>query len=376
MNPRDELDPVIAGKLKVLDDISERSSQRAADGKAAFLNESVMLKKGVSPEASRRHKNWKEQPNSNFLVRRKELKPMISTVTSIILAIALLLGGSGVTVAAAQASVPGDLLYDLKLLSEDAVMGLTADPEAQLDLTLNLLDRRADEIQTLLDSGEVITDDVQTQYRDQIEEAIMLALNLPEGQVVQAFERIQTRLQTEEQIMLQTHTNGSETALMSLTQLRDTIQERLQILENGQANLLQIQEQLQNQEQINNPDQKSTNAPTDAGSDTAPGTGDGNPWTTGTPTPGSGYGSGEGSNPWTTGTPTPGSGYGSGEAGAQATDMVTGEDTAGNGNASIGGSGNGGNTTTVYYYTPTLTRTPRPSSSGNSQSSGNQGGNR
>ncbi|MDD5371209.1 MAG: hypothetical protein PHQ40_19170 [Anaerolineaceae bacterium] len=51
----------------------------------------------------------------------------------------------------------------------------------------------------------------------------------------------------------------------------------------------------------------------------------GNPWTTGVPTQGSGYGpgmgpseceaitpapSGQGNSPWTTGTPTPGSGYG------------------------------------------------------------------
>ena len=303
---------------------------------------------------------------------------MFSTITAIILAISLLLGGSGATVAAAQASLPGDFLYDVKLLSEDALMGLTANPADQLDLALNLVDRRAEEIQSLLESGEIITDETQTQYRDQIEEAIMLSLSLPEDQVVQALEKVQTRLQTEEQTMLQTRTNGSESAIMALTQVRDTIQERLQIIENGQSNLLQIQEQLQNQQHLNNPDQKSTNAPTESGSELAPGTGDGNPWTEGTPTPGSGYGPGESNNPFAEGTPTPGSAYGPGGNNMDSTDTMSVDENNTNGSGA-GVSNGSGSSSGGLYHTMTPTRTPKAtggSGTGSQSSGGSSGGNR
>jgi len=374
MKNRDDLDPLIAKKLEKLDEIPQRNSRRAAEGKTAFLKAAGSLKESVSPEDIRRHKNWKEQPSTNSVFRRKEYKPMFSTITAIILAISLLLGGSGATVAAAQASLPGDFLYDVKLLSEDALMGLTANPEDQLDLALNLVDRRAEEIQSLLDSGEIITDETQTQYRDQIEEAIMLSLSLPEDQVVQALEKVQTRLQTEEQTLLQTRTNGSESAIMALTQVRDTIQERLQIIENGQLNLLQIQEQLQNQQQLNNPDQKSTNAPTEAGSELAPGTGDGNPWTEGTPTPGSSYGPGESNNPFAEGTPTPGSAYGPGGNNMDSTDTISVEENSINGSGAGVSNGSGSSSGSVYH-TLTPTRTPK-AAGGSGTGSQSSGGNR
>lgn len=222
---------------------------------------------------------------------------MLSTFASIILAISLLLGGSGVTVAAAQASEPGDLLYNLKLLSENAVINLSSSPESQFDIALNLVDRRANEIETLLTDGELITDETQTRYRDQIEQAILLAMNLPDDKVVQAFEKIQDRLNTQLQIFSQTQTNGSTEAVAALTQTRDMIQERLQILENGQTNLLQIMEQLRIQDQINNPEQG--NSPTNFGEDAqnTPNPGDGNPSNT--------DGQSMNNNPWLTETPAP-----------------------------------------------------------------------
>lgn len=367
MKQRDDLDPYIFSKLKILDEVPPRDDLRAADGKAAFLKESASLNKAVSLEADWRHKKWKDQPKSIFFKRRKEFKPMFSTISAIILAVTLLLGGGGATLAAAQASVPGDLLYDIKLFSEDALMSLTADPDAQLELALDLQDRRAEEIQTLLDSGVVVTDDLQIRFREQIEESIMLALNLPEDLIIEGLEKIQLRLQTEEQLFYQTRTNGSENAIMALTQLRDTIQERLQLLENGQTNLLLIQNQVQNQEQVNNPDQKSTNAPSESGSDEAPGTGVGNPWTEGTPTPGSGYGPGENNNSWTEGTPTPGSAFGPGEG----NNTQSAGPTLDKGYSDTSG-GNGGfePKSPDAPIAPTPTRTAKPA--GNP---GNQGGN-
>jgi len=313
MASNNEFDPKLIEKLNKLQVNNVRDPQKSASGRAAFLQESAVIAESVSLQENRRHKNWNQKDQSQFLNRRKEHSPMLSTFASIMIALSLLLGGSGVTVAAAQASQPGDVLYNIKLLSENTLMDLTSNPDSQLNLALDLADRRAIEIQELLVAGEIPTEETQTRYRDQIEQAIILALNLPEDKVIAAFEKIQTRLQSQIELLSQTRTNGSENAIAAMTQTREMVQERLQILENGQTNLLQIQEQLRIQDQIGNPDQQKTSSPSEQGSQSAPGTGDGNPWTTGTPTPGSSYGPGESSNPWTTGTPTPGSGYGPGE---------------------------------------------------------------
>lgn len=319
MDPNNEIDPILLNKLKSLNKIDvTRDPKKAAEGRAIFLHESEEIAQHVSPQENRRHKNWNQKDQSQFMQRRKERAPMLSTLTSILLAITIFLGGTGITVAAAQSSLPEDTLYDLKLFTETLLMDVTSSPDSQFDLALDLVDRRADEIIELVSSGEIPTDETQTRYRDQVEQAIVLALNLLPENVLPAFEKIQIHLQTQEEAFTQIQNNGTETAIMALAQTRNMVQERLQILENGQYNMLQTQQQQQLQEQIGNPDQQSTSQ-SDQGTQTAPGTGGGNPWTTGIPTPGSSYGSGESNNPWMTGTPTPNSGYGPGDGTGECT---------------------------------------------------------
>jgi hypothetical protein len=50
-----------------------------------------------------------------------------------VLVLAVMLGGAGVTAAAAQSSLPNEALYPIKLLIEEAQLSLAASPAAQLD---------------------------------------------------------------------------------------------------------------------------------------------------------------------------------------------------------------------------------------------------
>lgn len=338
----------IIKKLEVLKSIPDRNPDKTLSGKTAFLNEASKIAAGVSPEANRRHNNWNQKNPINLFERRKERAPMLSTFASIVLAISLLLGGSGVTVAAAQASDPGDLLYNIKLLSENAVLDLTSDPESQFDIALDLVDRRSDEIVTLLSDGDLITDEIQTRYRDQIEQTILLAMNLPEDKIVQAFEKIQDRLYTQQQTLSQTKTNGSAESVAALIQTRDMLQVRLHILETSQMNLLQIMEQLRIQDQINNPE--VGNSPTNFGEDAqnTPNPGNGN---TDSPSMNNGDGQ-EGNSPWFTETPSP-----------VETDMIDNGQNNPSGSSSPQGN---------QEYSSTRTVTPNPDSNGGS---GSQNGN-
>ncbi len=321
MNPKDELDPKLLEKFLLLRKSPVRNSDKALLGRSNFIQEAQDIKKAVSSPVKSRHKRWMDSFQSIFVTRRKDRSPMLSTFATISIILALLFGGGGVTVAAAQSSQPDQpLLYEVKLLSEDFRMSLASDPQTQYQIALDFADRRAEEIQTILAAAGIPPESLQFRYQNQVEATIRFAMNLPDSQAIQALEQIQTRLQSQQKALLQVQANGSPAAVAALLQARQMIQERLQWVQNGLTNPTQLRDQLQ---QRNQDRYHSTQA-----TQLAPGTGGGNPWTTGTPSPNSGYGPGNGTgvcinctstlndlgnnNPWTTGTPTPNSGYGPG----------------------------------------------------------------
>lgn len=248
---------------------------------------------------------------------------MFSTLATVLLIVSLVLGGGGITAVAAQSSQPDETLYGVKLMSEDIRLELTSNTQAEVQLAMRFADRRAEEIQTMLQAGRIPPERVQTRYQNQVNQAIQYALDLPNDQAIQALEQIQIRLQTQQQAFLQVQVNGSPQAAAVLVQSRQMLQEHLLWVEQGLADPDQFRDQLRQHDQLRIQDQLNSTATAAQGTLALPGIGAGNPWTTGTPTPGSEYGPGDcenctplgdglGSNPWTIGTPTPGSSYGPG----------------------------------------------------------------
>jgi hypothetical protein len=314
MNPINEIDPELRDKFALLQSVQARKPENAEKGRIAFLQQVQEIAKAVTPLENRRHKGWMHALQQIFMTPRKELSPMFGTLATVVVIVMLVLGGGGTTVAAAQSSYPDQPLYALKLWSEDLRLRFTADPQAELQLALEFTARRADEIRVMVQNGSVPPGSVQTRYQSEVEQAIRIAASFPDGQAVQALEQVRSRLQTQQEALLKVRAQGSTQAEASLLRSREMIQERLQWVEEGLKDPIQLRDQLRQRDQLRDRDPLSTSAPagqaTQAGQ---PATGNGNPWTTGTPTPGSGYGPGPGSgNPWTTGTPTPGSGYGPG----------------------------------------------------------------
>lgn len=81
----------------------------------------------------------------------------------IALAVMLLFGGSGVTFAA-QGSLPGDLLYPVKTLSENVRVGLAFSDEAKAQVNAKLASRRLEEAEKLVVEGRL-----NAETKDQIE---------------------------------------------------------------------------------------------------------------------------------------------------------------------------------------------------------------
>ncbi len=300
-NENDNYSEIIK-KLDVLKSTPDRNLDQAKSGRSVFLSQAARIAADVSPEGIKRHKNWNQKHPINLFERRKEHVPMLSTFTSIILAISLLLGGSGATVAAAQTSEPGDLLYNIKLLSENTALNLTANPESQFELALTLVDRRANEILSMLEQGDLVTDETLTRYREQIEQAMFLAMNMQEEEILPAIEQVQNRLNNQQQTLNQTKINGSAETIAAMIQTRDMIQERLRILQESQLSLLQTMEQERIQEQLKNPE--SGNSPTNFGESAQKTPNDSDSVNTETPSnyPGNGQGN---QNFWPTPTPSP-----------------------------------------------------------------------
>ena len=70
------------------------------------------------------------------------------------LLLAIMVGGTG-TVAAAEAAIPGDILYPVKEFREEAVLWLTLSPEARIVRYAGLVNERARELQSLTAKNRV-----------------------------------------------------------------------------------------------------------------------------------------------------------------------------------------------------------------------------
>lgn len=233
---------------------------------------------------------------------------MFSTLATMILIVSLLLGGGGITAAAAQTAQPDGALYPIKMWTEDARYSLAADDAARLELALQFADRRMAEIQTQLQAGRVPPEAVQIRLQAHLELALKLAAGLPADEIPGALQRIQAELQNQLRTA-QGWQSGDPAGEQVMAKVQTMLQEQLRLCDEGLQEPQLLRERLQQRQGETRPGDASQ-TPTDS---SASGAGQ-NPWTTGTPTPGSSYGPGPGENqnPWTDVTPTPGSSYGPG----------------------------------------------------------------
>ncbi len=298
-------DPEVVSLLEKLRPVPSPDPASVAHGRAAFLEQARTLAPTVSPAVERRHKGW-----MYLFIRKEPLK--MSTLASVLLILTLLFGGSGATAYAAQNSLPDQLLYPVKLASEDLRSELTPSTQARLELALQFASRRAEEMTEMLQAGKQTPASLLARWQLEVDQALRLSAGLDNAQMSQSLQQVRQTLRAQEGDLNQVQASGQTEPV--LLRARDMLQTRLQLVESGLADPQTFRARTRNGQFAAPP----TTAPTGVNTP-VPGTGAGtlstgagNPWTTGTPTPGSGYGSGNGGNPWTTGTPTPGSSYGPG----------------------------------------------------------------
>lgn len=173
-------------RLRSLEPVPEREPHVVAAGRKAFLDQAAAAP--VSRTAPPRH-----------TVRthggRKEWQPM-QALLGLLVTVAMLFGGGGVTAYAAQDALPTDWLYPVKLATEDLQFRLTADPADQVDLLSEWIDRRFQEMHDLTRAGEAVPLEANDRLERQLGLVLQTAAQVGDPEMTQLLQRLQSRLQT------------------------------------------------------------------------------------------------------------------------------------------------------------------------------------
>ncbi|MCF6277181.1 MAG: DUF5667 domain-containing protein [Anaerolineales bacterium] len=310
-NPEEKIDPRLEALLDELRDVPSRDPQLAARGRAHFLSQAVAIREqAVSPNPILRLREW-----INKIKQPKEFK--MTTLVSVITILGLLMGSTG-TVYASQSSLPNEMLYPIKLVSESLRLQFATDRQEELTLLLEYAQRRSNEISTLLKRGEIPPDSVILMLSRQTQQAMELANELDSNAMLQ----VQSVLGSQAQVMAQLQQHVSGDAATSVKQIILMLQDRLNLLQDRirqQAGPKQDNDIPPTETQgANNSTPQDEMTPTNTGShprdETTPDTGNnvpseemtpslGNPPLSPTATSGTANGQGQGNNG--TGPPSP-----------------------------------------------------------------------
>ena len=272
----DPLDPRIENALDKLRNVPHREAENAVKGRANFLGEVHKIQPSVSNSEMLRHKGWNQKKSWTTRIFRKETSPMFTTLVSAFLAIVLALGGSGVTLAAAQSSNSDDFLYPLKLFSEDVRLELTNGTPEAIQLELEYLTRRTMELQAIIGENKVPSTGLINRIQEQINTILQQSTRLDKEESLLLMKQIRDQIQLQEQLFLQLQTGVDDPNIL---QIRTMLQDRIRLLDSATGSSQMTQEQLQQklqeqmqleiqlQEQIKEQEQQriQTQQPADAG---------------------------------------------------------------------------------------------------------------
>jgi hypothetical protein len=354
-----------------LQTVPQRDPHKAWRGRAAYLSEVQRLLKDqpsqitVSRNPFKRLNGWKY--TFPILTQRKERSPMFTVISTLMVIAALVFGGAGATVYAAQESLPDQFLYPIKTMSEEMQLGLSTNPENQMQLALNFADRRVQEMVALQMKGQVPPEEVVTRLQLQLNMALQLAAGMEDEPMKQALIQIRTRIQGMEQVTNQWGDESGQAGVI-LAKMREVLRVQNRLCELGLQEPAQLRMMFKNEnrQRRNSPVVPPTDSPmmnsqqngTGSGvnADSSVGTGECNdcaPVQDGTgpgPGPGPNAGSGNGIGPGectdcdpvqdgTGSGPGPNAGFGNGIGPGECTDCNPVQDGTGSGPGPNNGSG-------------------------------------
>jgi len=127
---------------------------------------------------------------------------LVTVLLAVVVGTAALGGG---IVWAAGDSLPGDLLYPVKLVTEDVRLALASAPGDQVDLARGVAEERAEEVQALVAAGRLVPDETVVRMEQHVERALAQAARASDDEEMAGLltciaERTRTQAQMLEQV--------------------------------------------------------------------------------------------------------------------------------------------------------------------------------
>ena len=251
MKQDDKLDPRLAALLDEIKPASARNPQAAARARSRFVAQAV------SASEERRHNWW------TTIFQQKE-KFAMNMIMSALVVLGLLFGGSA-TVSAAQDDLPNQPLYQLKLMSEDAKVWLASDPGLKIEMLMEQVQTRTEEMAALTLAGITPPAELTIRTQERIQQALHIASSLDDASMVVAMEQIRTHLQTQEQLMIRLQDGSCTECEPILQQTREMLHTQLGQIESDLIDPEAFRNQNQNQNQV-----RTTQTPLATGSAVTP----------------------------------------------------------------------------------------------------------
>jgi hypothetical protein len=278
--------------LDALRDVPERDPAAALKSLSSIQTAAQSIKR---PVPFREDTRLKDRQNLGKAILPIKKRVSMKTIGIIGLVLALTFGGGVTTVQASQDSLPNELLYPVKLLSEDVKLSLAKDPLRDLELLMGFTEERAEEIAAVVESGEELSDSVLDRLDLHYQMALQYAASLTDAELMMVLQQMGEHLETQQQLLQQVQIRSE-----NQNQLNQQLQESLQIIERNRVMVAGSME-----DPISLRDRMGTERPETAPDqpDYVPGEGSGQ---------GAGSGQGSGSEGSGTGAGSGGSGKGSG----------------------------------------------------------------
>ncbi len=155
----------------------------------------------------------------------------VSVLSAIIVGTTALGGG---VVWAANDSLPGELLYPVKIVTEDARLSFASIPQDQVGLTLEFIEDRVGEIQSLVESERPVSDTAIARMEQHVEQALVYAsLVSSDEEMVDTLGQIATRTHTQAQVLEQMQFTASQQTQTMLMQAAAVCRQGAEVAENG-----------------------------------------------------------------------------------------------------------------------------------------------
>jgi hypothetical protein len=240
----------------------ERSVEAEKAGQARFLSEAAVLRKEVPVRHSSHQSLWE---TLGAFISGKQARLAFYAATAMCVVLGLMLASGGTVVFASQGSQPGQMLYPVKLISENVRLGLASNPQSQFQLNLEFAGRRLDEIDKLVQAGQDPSSQVTDRLQNELNAALDSAANLDTSGSVKALENLQANLLQHQNQLLKLQSQANPHAVANYTRVVEMLQQKVNLAEQGIKDPQSIHQMLKQQKKQDK--QSPTATPTLSGAD-------------------------------------------------------------------------------------------------------------